>query len=231
MRRHRKRQLTLLCGGPMPRRGRSTDRVVSERIARLRIELQEPEPKIWRRIDMPLSTTLEALYEAIQMTMGWTFSHLWEFEIGGRSYGDPSFREFDDEPMIYKAKGLRLGTVIGRGAERFVYVYDYGDNWRHEVIVEEVSDGDASIEYPALVDGARRCLPEDVGGPDVFMDFVEAILDPAHEEHRAMLDWYGGPFDPIGFEEARARLGMENMARRRRGPLASHRSESRRQKR
>ena len=59
---------------------------------------------------MPLSTTLEALHEAIQMTMGWTFSHLWEFEIDGRSYGDPSFREFDDEPVVYKANGLRLGS-------------------------------------------------------------------------------------------------------------------------
>ena len=201
---------------------------VSERIARLRIELQELEPKIWRRIDMPLSTTLEALHEAIQMTMGWTFSHLWEFDIDGRCYGDPSFREFDDEPPIYKAKGLRLGVVISRGVERFVYTYDYGDNWRHDVIVEEVRDGDPDREYPAFVDGARRCPPEDVGGPDGFMDFLEAVLDPAHEQHRDMIRWYGGPFDPIGFDEERARFCMENMVRRRRGPLASHRSGSRR---
>ena len=141
---------------------------MSERIARLRIELHELEPKIWRRIDMPLSTTLEALHEAIQMTMGWTFSHLWEFDIDGRCYGDPSFREFDDEPPIHKAKGLRLGVVISRGVERFVYTYDYGDNRRHDVIVEEVRDGDPDREYPAFVDGARRCPPEDVGGPDGF---------------------------------------------------------------
>ena len=149
---------------------------MSERVARLRIELQELEPKIWRRIDMPLSTTLEALHEAIQMTMGWTFSHLWEFDIDGRCYSDPSFREFDDEPPIYKAKGLRLGVVISRGVERFVYTYDYGDNWRHDVIVEEVRDGDPDREYPAFVDGARRCPPEDVGGPDGFMDFLEAVV-------------------------------------------------------
>ena len=121
--------------------------MVSERIARLRIELQELEPKIWRRIDMPLSTTLEALHEAMQMTMGWTFSHLWEFQIDGRSYGDPSFREFDDEPVICKAKGLRLGTAIACGADRFVHFYDYGENWHHEVIVEEVRDGDPDMEY------------------------------------------------------------------------------------
>ena len=146
---------------------------MSERIARLRIELQELEPKIWRRIDMPLSATLEALHEAIQMTMGWTFSHLREFDIDGRCYGDPSFREFDDEPVICQAKGLRLGAAIARSADRFVYTYDYGDNWRHDVIVEEVRDGDPDMEYPILVDGARRCSPEDVGGVDGFMDFLE----------------------------------------------------------
>ena len=32
-----------------------------------------------------------------------------------------------------------------------------------------------------------------------------------------MLDWHGGPFDPIGFDKARARIGVGNMARRRRG--------------
>ena len=138
---------------------------------------------------------------------------------------------FDDEPPVYKAKGLQLGTVIARGVERFVYTYDYGDNWRHDVIVEEVRDGDPDMEYPAFVDGARRCPPEDAGGPDGFMDFLEAVLDPAHEQHRDMVRWYGGPFDPIGLDEERARFGMENMARRRRGPLASHRTGSRRPKR
>ena len=67
--------------------------------------------------------------------------------------------------------------------------------------------------------------------PDGFMDFLEATLDPAHEQHRDMVRWYGGPFDQIGFDEERARFGMENMVRRRRGPLASHRSGSRRPKR
>ena len=103
--------------------------------------------------------------------------------------------------------------------------------WRHDVIVEAVRDGDPDMEYPAFVERARRCPPEDVGGPHGFMDFLEAILDPAHDEHRAMLDRYGGRFDPSGFDEARARLGMENMARRRRDPLARHRSGSRRPKR
>ena len=71
----------------------------------------------------------------------------------------------------------------------------------------------------------------DVSGPNGFMDFLEAVLDPAREQHRDMVRWYGGPFDPIGVDEERARFGMENMVCRRRGPLASHRSGSRRRKR
>ena len=135
------------------------------------------------------------------------------------------------EPPIYKAKGLGLGVVISRGVDRFVYTYEYGDNWRHDVIVEEVRDGAPDREYPAFADGARRCPPEDVGGPDGFMDFLEAVLDLAHGQHGDMVRWYGGPFDPIGFDEERARFCIENMVRRRRGPLASHRSRSRRPKR
>ena len=99
------------------------------------------------------------------------------------------------------------------------------------MIVEEVRDGDLVPEYPVFVDGARRCPPEDLSGPDGFMDFMEAIRDPALEEHRAMLDWYGGPVDAMGFDEARSQFGMENLARRRRGPFASHRSGSRHPKR
>ena len=63
------------------------------------------------------------------------------------------------------------------------------------------------------------------------MDFLEAFLDPAHEEHRAMLEWCGEPFDPSGLDETRARFGIENMALRRRGPVASQESGSRRLKR
>ena len=48
------------------------------------------------------------------------------------------------------AKSLRLGVVISRGVERFVYTYDYGDNWRHDVIVEEVRDGAPDREVHRL---------------------------------------------------------------------------------
>ena len=62
------------------------------------------------------------------------------------------------------------------------------------MIVEEVRDGDPDMEYPAFVDGAGRCPPEDVGGPDGFMDFLEAVPDSAHEQHRDIVLYFASRF-------------------------------------
>lgn len=94
----------------------------------------------------------------------------------------------------------------------------------HDVIVEEVRGGKEETEYPAFVDGARRCPPEDVGGTHGFMEFLEAVLDPGHEDHGRMTEWYGGPFDPEDIEEQEVRLVLGIYAGCRRGSLVSHRS-------
>ena len=197
---------------------------MSERVARIWIELREVQPGIRRRVDVPVSSTLASLHDIIQIAMGWTDSHLYEFEIGGRHYGEPLPGEDLEERRLYKARSLRLESVIGRGVGRFLYLYDFGDHWLHEVIVEEVRAGEADAEFPAFVDGARRCPPEDVGGVHGFMQFLEAVLDRFHEDHSSMIDWYGGPYDPEDIDERRVRMLIEDMAARRRGPLASHRS-------
>ena len=132
---------------------------VSERVARIRVELQELEPKIWWRIDVPVRSSLALLHETIRLAMGWKFFESYEFHILGRSYGNPAFDDDRSAGRVYKAGSQRLETVIARGAERFLYLFDSTDQWRHDVIVEQVREGDAGAEYPAIVDGARRCPP------------------------------------------------------------------------
>ena len=195
-----------------------------ELIARIRIELQDLDPKIWRRVDVPLFSTLAALHDIIQVVFCWTDSHLHEFVVGGRVYGVPSPEDAYYERKVYNAADVRLKTLVDRGVNRFLYVYDFGDNWRHDVIVEEVQGGEADTKYPCFVDGSRRCPPEDVGGPGGFMGFLEALLDPGHEEHKRMIEWYGKPFDPGDIDEKTVRVVLQDLAARRRSPLASHRS-------
>lgn len=199
-----------------------------EPVARLRIELQEIEPKVFRRVDVPLTSTLLTVHHIIQITFDWWDYHLFEFEVGTRVYGDPAFDDDFLDRRVYKAAGIRLRTLVDRGVERFLYVYDFGDDWRHDILIESVGAGEADVEYPALVDGERRSPPEDVGGVTGFMEFLEAVLDPLHEDHEQMVTWYGKPFDPLDIDERGTRLRLSALAARRRGALSRHRSTARR---
>ena len=147
---------------------------------------------------------------------------LLNFEIASPAF----FRTFGIE-IVRGRPGIRLKAFIEHSVERFLYVYDFGDDWRHDICIESVGDGEADVDYPAFVDGERRCPPEDVGGVPGFMDFLEAALDPLHVEHNEVVTWYGKPFDPVDLDERWLRLRLATLAARRRGALARHRGAAR----
>lgn len=198
-----------------------------EPIARIRIEIEDTNPLVWRELDVPLSTTLAMMHDIIQVVMRWWDYHLYEFEVGDRIYGVPSSDDDLYERKVYKASGLHLATVLERGIREFLYVYDFGDNWRHRITVLDVRQGDAGAEYPRFIAGARRAPPEDVGSISGFEEFLEAVTDPEHEQHPRMLEWYDGPFDPEDIDEQRLHMIISDFAARRRGPLMSHRGTGR----
>ena len=78
----------------------------------------------------------------------------------------------------------------------FLYEYDFGDCWQHRIVVEKVLPPEPGAAYPRCTAGKRACPPEDVGGVWGYEEFLEAIRDPAHEEHEAMREWGGEEFDP-----------------------------------
>ena len=158
-----------------------------EPIARIRIEIEDTSPLVWRELDVPLSTTLAMMHDIIQVVMRWWDYHLYEFEVGDRIYGVPSSDDALYERKVYKASGLRLATVLDRGIREFLYVYDFGDNWRHRITVLDVRQGDADVEYPRFIAGARRAPPEDVGRISGFEEFLEAVTDPRKEQQARML--------------------------------------------
>jgi hypothetical protein len=175
----------------------ATRKKISSSLLQLKVELAGIKPLIWRRIIVPETITLAKLHQVIQGVMGWTDSHLHEFEIAGEQYGisDP-----DDPfgPPVVSELRAKLGTCL-QGMKSFRYVYDFGDNWEHKIKVEKVLPPDTS-PVPLYVGGANACPPEDVGGPYTYPDFLDALADPAHPEHDQMLEWNGGPFDPAAVD-------------------------------
>ncbi|HZD51473.1 MAG TPA: helix-turn-helix domain-containing protein [Woeseiaceae bacterium] len=178
-------------------------------VYRFKIALQDTDPAIWRRIETK-DVTLEQLHELIQTAMGWTNSHLHQFEIAGRQYADPRFMMNDlDDFGALDYSGVRVSDLTSEHGTRLRigYEYDFGDGWRHEIVLEEIAQPEPGISYPRCIGGARACPPEDVGGVYGFAEYVEAITDPGHSEHDEWLEW-SGPFDPAKFDVAQTTRRM-----------------------
>ncbi len=168
---------------------------IADRIARIRIELKDIAPTIWRRVEVPLTTSLKGLHDVIQAVMPFENYHLFRFDVGDKRYGIPD-REWDHVRETLDAKNIRVGALVECGVGAFSYTYDFGDDWRHSVIIENVTAADPTLDYPRFIDGSRRAPPEDVGGIPGFEEFLDAMTKPHHPEHQRLTEWYGGSFDP-----------------------------------
>jgi hypothetical protein len=166
-------------------------------IYQLHIELLDLEPAIWRRILVPASIKLHKLHVVLLWTMGWAGGHLHEFVIGQDHYGIPD-PNYDTPPLIQREGRITLSAALG-ARKAFTYLYDYGDGWEHRVTVEKILPPDPGLKSARYLDGAHACPPDDVGGPPGYIEFLEAINDPAHDEHESMLEWCGGSFNPTAF--------------------------------
>ena len=121
--------------------------------------------------------------------------HLFLFNVGDKRYGIPD-REWDHVHETLDAKNIKLGALVERGVSAFSYTYDFGDDWRHSVTIENVTAADPTLDYPRFVDGSRRAPPEDVGGIPGFDEFLDAMTKPRHPDHQRLTEWYSGSFDP-----------------------------------
>ncbi|XZE20681.1 plasmid pRiA4b ORF-3 family protein [Pirellulaceae bacterium SH449] len=192
---------------------------ITERLYQFKITLLGYKPLIWRRIQVK-SCTLDKLHEYIQTAMGWTNSHLHQFEISGERYGDPDLLNdsFDKNDSFYDSTSTMLHEVIPKSGKRFQfeYEYDFGDCWKHEIAFEGCLKSEKGVRYPVCLEGENACPPEDVGGVNGYADFLEAIADPNHEQHEDLVQW-GGKFDPMHFDAVKTtnkiRRGLPNWRR------------------
>ncbi len=181
-------------------------------IAHLRIKLDDVEPAVMRRLEVPLTIRLDRLHLVLQAAMGWTNSHLYEIRARDVGWGMPD-PHFGDGPL--DASKARLADVLEDvGVKSLKSLYDFGDGWEHTIRIERVTDPVPGVAYPRLIEAVGRCPPEDVGGPWGYSEFLEAITDPDHEEHAERLEWVGGPFDPLDPDAEALAQAVDKLARK-----------------
>ena len=188
---------------PRPRLLKSQD------IYQLKIALKHIKPPIWRRIQVADDTTLGDLHYIVQAVMGWENDHLHVFQVGKIEYatvdGDQAVTsiEVKDE---WEAQVGKVPLAVG---SKILYEYDFGDGWKHDIVVERIISAEEGKHCPVCLAGARACPPEDCGGPYRYANFVIAIRDPKHPDYHDWREWFDGGFDPEAFdlEAINKRLG------------------------
>jgi Plasmid pRiA4b ORF-3-like protein len=167
----------------------------------LHVELDElPEP-VWRKLTVPAAASLQDLARALLIAFDWDGYHLWAFwpdeAWHGRSYMDPKQMDGEEDDAV-PASTIATADVLAAVGDELLWIYDFGDAWEHVIRVEAVVDDPA--DRIICADGLNASPPEDCGGPSGFANLLEALADPQHDEHDALLEWLGAPFDPHAFD-------------------------------
>ena len=134
---------------------------MNKRLYLLKIRLLDIEPEIWRRFVVPANITLDRLHDVIQIVMGWTDTHIHEFTIGKKRYTE--YPESKEDGLV--CGRYRLDDLIKQKGRTFSYQYDFGDDWGHELTLEDSRYFNPELHSEvACLDGVGACPPEDVGG-------------------------------------------------------------------
>ena len=164
----------------------------------MKISLLDSKPPIWRRLEVPSGSTLHELHEIIQGAFGWEECHMWVFETPMGEYGvaDPELRH-------RSAASKKLDGVAPRVGDRLRYTYDFGDDWVHDILIEDVHAAEPGVTYPRCLTGRRACPPEDCGGIGGYEMLVEILAAPRTTRTRKCsgLD-SADVFDPAAFDVA-----------------------------
>ncbi|HVB05089.1 MAG TPA: plasmid pRiA4b ORF-3 family protein [Acidimicrobiales bacterium] len=163
----------------------------------IKVSLGGAHPPIWRRLVVAGDTSLDLFHVVLQVAMGWEDAHLHCFRIAGVRYGpaDDDFGDDVDEATVTIAETL---GAHGRGE----YLYDFGDSWEHELLVEKATEPVELDGLATCLGGKGACPPEDCGGIWGYAQMLEVLADPTHEDHEDAVEWLGDEFDPDAFDLA-----------------------------
>lgn len=161
----------------------------------IKVNLQGAKPPIWRRLIVDSRTPLDALHVAIQVSMGWSNSHLHQFIDNDNNVYSEADEELDFAE-VNEEKDFMLSNLLNQEKQFIHYDYDFGDDWSHKITLEKILPADNQCEPIQCVKGMRICPMEDSGGFWGYQRFLDILKDPDDEEYEDTKEWFGEGFDP-----------------------------------
>jgi hypothetical protein len=143
----------------------------------IHVELAGSEPLVWRRLVVSGAMTLDVVHRILQGAMGWDGGHLHGYQVPATDgeHWASIVDEFAGEPGAVLEKEVRLDEVLTGPDDVVVYEYDFGDSWIHVLRLESERAREPDDPPAAVLDGARACPPEDVGGIYGYQHIVAAL--------------------------------------------------------
>jgi hypothetical protein len=136
------------------------------------------------------------LHHIIQVVMGWTNSHLYQFNVGEEVIADT--RLVDDElGPVTDVKGVMVTQVFTKVGNTLTYEYDFGDGWMHHLELVDQSTHSTHEVLPQIIGGENACPPEDCGGIHGYKELLDVLKNPKHPEYKSSKIWVGSAFDPM----------------------------------
>lgn len=147
-------------------------------------------PPVWRRLTVPGQFTFDALHYVIQAAFGWENAHLYLFSEKGHGSDEIIKEPYDDEDdRVKDSYEIELSQVLNKIKQKYMYIYDFGDDWMHNITVEKIEDTEAS--KADCTAGKGTCPPEDCGGPMGYEYLKEILSNPRHKEYKERREWLG----------------------------------------
>lgn len=161
-------------------------------IFQFKISLNGARPSIYRTIQVEDCRTFYEFHHIIQIVMGWSNYHLYQFNKADQCIADPSFIEYR---KVLDSKKIKLNKIFTTEGQKLQYEYDFGDGWEHTIKLEKILPVELNKAYPVCIRGKRSCPPEDCGGIWGYENLKEIMANKKHPEYKEMKEWLGGVFD------------------------------------
>jgi Plasmid pRiA4b ORF-3-like protein len=144
-------------------------------VHQVKVSLHGAKPPVWRQIEIPSAMRLDLVHEVMQAAFGWDGYHLHVFETVCGEFGAP---DDDDDWSDRKDEATAaLAQVAAAEKAKVVYLYDFGDDWRHDIVVEKIAPAGPGVAYPRCTGGRRVAPEEDCGGIWAFNEYQAALDD------------------------------------------------------
>jgi len=170
-------------------------------VYQFKVSLVGIRPLIWRRIQVPGTASLADLHTIIQICMGWKDSHQHHFDIDDELYVQPSEEDHRPVNIRHDERSITLESLGARLHPSFLYVYDMGDYWEHQIELEKKLPPMDNAGRPKLLTGRRSCPPEDCGGVPSYLEQLKILNEPDHPDFKATLSQFGPGFRPDNFDK------------------------------